>query len=200
MKNLLILFLTLFLCVGLFVAIESQPEMFDKPAEVRFYETKLEYGATILYMMSKNVPNYKRQLYVDSIIESTLKWSNEFDVDILWAFALIGRESCFNPTAKGKNGDCGLTQITMSAVREYERYFNEKIDKKEMFDINTNIKIGIWYLSRKLHENKDDYRVALAKYNAGRFWNTHGLKYYRLVKEVRTDILTIKYDLNMTLK
>ena len=195
MKQITILFLVILLCGLLYVSLGSQPEMVEKTNEERILNVKCEYGPVILSMMSYNVPKNKRQIYADSIIESTIKWSDEFGVDILWAFSLEARESCFNPRARGKHGDCGITQITQYAIREYERVFKIHISQSEVFNIDRNIEIGVWYLSQKVKENKGNYRVALAKYNAGKYWNTSGLEYYRLVNTMRTTILTKQYEL-----
>ncbi len=195
MKKITILFLVILLCGILYVSIGSQPELTDQTKDVKINEIKCEYGSVILSMMSYNVPKNKRQIYADSILESTIKWSEEFGVDLLWAFSLEARESCFNPRARGKHGDCGITQITKYAIREYERLFKEKVSQEEVFNIDRNIEIGVWYLSQKVKENKGNYRIALAKYNAGKYWNTNGLEYYRLVNNMRTNILTKKYEL-----
>lgn len=86
--------------------------------------------------------------------------------------AVIKRESRFNRNQKGKAGEIGLMQLLPSgAAAEWARVNKlPQPSTKELFDPETNINIGSWYLARAVKKWKK-YRhcteLALAEYNAG---------------------------------
>ncbi|MST94337.1 MAG: lytic transglycosylase domain-containing protein [Pedosphaera sp.] len=86
--------------------------------------------------------------------------------------AVVWRESRFNPTARGGQGEFGLMQIMEVTGREWAEaehapfYFHE-----QLFDPEKNTRAGTWYLRKALrrYEQTDSPAVyALADYNAGR--------------------------------
>lgn len=90
-------------------------------------------------------------------------------------FSQIMQESGFNPKAVGKDKDTGLMQILPSTGKEIAMKMGIENYKYEMlFDIETNIKMGMWYLNQNFERasryTKDDdkrLRLALVAYNAG---------------------------------
>jgi soluble lytic murein transglycosylase len=86
--------------------------------------------------------------------------------------AIIWRESQFQPSKVGAQGERGLMQITDSAAIDWARA--EKIQtfvSSDLFDPKVNIEAGTWYLNRALNHwsSKDNpLPFALAEYNAGR--------------------------------
>lgn len=86
--------------------------------------------------------------------------------------AVIWRESRFEPSKVGTQGERGLMQVTEGAAADWVKA--EKIETfvpTDLFDPKVNIEVGTWYLSRALSHwsSKDDpVPFALAEFNAGR--------------------------------
>jgi len=85
------------------------------------------------------------------------------------ALALILRESRGEADAAGPTGDYGLMQITRPA---WQDYFTETGDLEvaifpdSMLDPRLNIRVGCWFLNRKIEE-MGTARDGLRAYNAG---------------------------------
>lgn len=86
--------------------------------------------------------------------------------------AVVWRESSFDPSKVGLDGERGLMQITDAAALEWVK--SEKIPSfvpGDLFDPKVNLEAGSWLLARALHryQDRDDpLPFALAEYNAGR--------------------------------
>ena len=97
----------------------------------------------------------------ESIVE---KYSEEYNVDKNLVFAIIKAESNFkNESISNKNAK-GLMQIIDSTANE----LGQKLDIKEidLFDEETNIKLGIYYISILLKYYNNQF-IAVSAYNAG---------------------------------
>jgi soluble lytic murein transglycosylase len=85
--------------------------------------------------------------------------------------ALIWRESRFATQKRGNHGERGLMQVSERAASEWAR--EKKIVNfraEELFDPETNLRAGTWYLRRALDHwqaQPDPLPFALAEYNAG---------------------------------
>ena len=93
-------------------------------------------------------------------------------VDPMLVKAVVWRESKFQPHMVGTSGERGLMQVTEIAARDWVKA--EKIETfvpTDLFDPQTNLDVGVWYLSRAMErwKNKDNpIPFALAEYNAGK--------------------------------
>ena len=92
-------------------------------------------------------------------------------VDPFLIRALIWRESRFNPLTHGLADERGLMQIKPD-VGEMWAKANKIEDFKDddLYDPETNIRVGTWYLNRSLKrwaQTDDPVSFALAEYNAG---------------------------------
>ncbi len=92
-------------------------------------------------------------------------------VDPFLIRALIWRESRFNPLTHGSADERGLMQIKPD-VGEMWAKANKIEDFKDddLYDPETNIRVGTWYLNRSLKrwsQTDDPTTFALAEYNAG---------------------------------
>jgi len=82
--------------------------------------------------------------------------------------AVIHAESKFRPLAVSRADARGLMQITPPTGEWLAEHLRlEGFTTEHLFDIETNIKIGSYYLRRLLDQHNQDVRVALAAYNAG---------------------------------
>jgi soluble lytic murein transglycosylase len=120
--------------------------------------------------------------------------------------AVIWRESGFRANRRGRHGEIGLMQVTENAAKEWAEANNmANFRKNDLFNPETNIEAGTWYLKRSIARwsNKTNpLPYALAEYNAGRsnavrwaasdkgdankFW--HGITYPSTKRYVR-DVL-----------
>jgi len=93
--------------------------------------------------------------------------SAQFNVSASLVASVINCESSYNPLAISSSGAIGLMQI-MPATGEYlaDRYGLEEFVIDDLYDIQTNITLGSYYLSILLNEF-DDLKTTLVAYNAG---------------------------------
>ena len=86
--------------------------------------------------------------------------------------SVIWQETRFHPEYRGKAGEIGLMQIMPKSAGEWAK--SEHItdfDPVTLFDPETNVLAGTWYLGRAIRRWKtqaDPLPYALAEYNAGR--------------------------------
>ena len=95
------------------------------------------------------------------------KYSSEYQVDKNLVYAIAKAESNFNETAESHAGAHGLMQLTdetaiwISNQLEISDFQTETVKKPE-----TNIKLGVWYLSYLINEMEYE-DLAILSYNAG---------------------------------
>lgn len=96
-----------------------------------------------------------------------VKYCDEYSVPYDLLCAIIRTESSFDANALSSAGAIGLMQLLPSTAREIADRMGESFEKVKLYDPETNIKYGcfyIRYLYRNLGENWD---TACAAYNAG---------------------------------
>jgi len=79
------------------------------------------------------------------------------------AFRLVKVESRFDTRAKSRAGAVGLTQILPSTARLYE----PGLTIEQLYDRDTNLRLGLRYLHDLLERYDDDLERALLSYNRG---------------------------------
>ena len=93
------------------------------------------------------------------------KYCDKYGVDTHLALALIKAESNFTPDATSCAGAKGLMQLT----EETFNYCKNNILslEKDIFNPDTNIHAGVWYLAYLTDKFDSNIKNALAAYNAG---------------------------------
>ena len=95
------------------------------------------------------------------------RYSELFGIDENLVYAVIKAESDFDPKAVSKAGARGLMQIMPSTYEnEIAAVIGTEKNADALFDPETNIHAGTYYLSR-LIEYFGSYRSGVASYNAG---------------------------------
>lgn len=91
-------------------------------------------------------------------------YSKEFDIDENLVYSVIKVESKFNKKAVSRRNAKGLMQISDIT----QNWAEEELGLKDtdIFDPETNIKIGCWYLS-KLYKEFNDLDLVITAYNGG---------------------------------
>jgi hypothetical protein len=79
-------------------------------------------------------------------------------------FRLIRVESAFRPTARGPHGALGLVQILPSTARRLDPAIRTN---EQVFDPQTNLRLGFRYLRAHIDRFGGDVRLALLAYNRG---------------------------------
>ncbi len=95
------------------------------------------------------------------------KYAREYDVDELLIYAIIKIESNFNENASSHVNAIGLMQLMENTAIDINNKINEQqITEQEIYDPETNIKLGTCYFSMLL-KKYGNIGLALAAYNAG---------------------------------
>ena len=79
------------------------------------------------------------------------------------AFGLVRAESEFNRRAVSPVGAVGLTQLMPSTAR----YFRRGVSRDDLFDRDTNLRIGFRYLGTLITKYDGNLELALLAYNRG---------------------------------
>lgn len=96
------------------------------------------------------------------------KYSKEYNLDPLFVLSIIKAESKFNPNAHSHKDAYGLMQITESTGKWIAEQMGMKNYSTDMlYNEETNIKMGCWYLNN-LNEEFGDRDLVISAYNAGR--------------------------------
>ncbi len=98
--------------------------------------------------------------------ESTIvKYAGEYGLDPYFVCAMIDTESNFDERAVSEDGAQGLMQI----MPETSVWIAEKLKTGEydIFDPETNIRFGCWYLSFLKERFSGQEQLMIAAYNAG---------------------------------
>ncbi len=99
----------------------------------------------------------------------------EFGLDPLLAAAVIREESRFDANAVSRAGAVGLLQLMPGTAKEEGRRLGMRTRNLNLFDPATNLRLGMYSLSRRIERFGGDRVRALAAYNAGdrkvRRWN-----------------------------
>jgi soluble lytic murein transglycosylase-like protein len=99
---------------------------------------------------------YFPQPFADIVLENSGK------TDPVLVFALIRQESAFNPNARSGANARGLMQLLPSTAQRFER-----ISQQDLYDTETNIRIGVKYLEALMKQYQGRADLVLAGYNAG---------------------------------
>ena len=137
----------------------------------------LALGACVAYLALRSGDTYytvhewlspQRFQQHDELIRTA---AAQHGIDPMLVKAVIWSESRFDPQKFGGAGERGLMQLTEPAAKEWAadgRVENFRVE--ELFDSETNIQAGTWYLARAMQRWKhqsDPVPFALAEYNAG---------------------------------
>lgn len=96
------------------------------------------------------------------------RYANKYKVDPYFALAVMREESLMNPEIVSSAQAIGLMQIIPETGQNLFTILKRAdFDKKKLFDPETNIELGVLYLSRLMKENKGNPYYVLAAYNAG---------------------------------
>lgn len=99
-------------------------------------------------------------------------YADKYDLDPLMLYAFIRTESNFNPKADSDAGARGLMQITEVTFDWIKTKIapTEDLTFEDLYDPETNIRFGSYFVSYCLLRYQDDLSTAAAAYHSG--WGT----------------------------
>lgn len=122
---------------------------------------------SILFLIN-NSTTFVKMVYPVKYKETVEMYSKRFGVDPNLVYAVIKAESNFSENAVSSKEAAGLMQITRTTgawgakVLKIENYSYDSL-----FNPETNILIGVWYISTLMKEFDNDMQLVLTAYNAG---------------------------------
>lgn len=114
-----------------------------------------------ILIIIKSLINIMYPLRYSEYIE---KYAIEYDIDKNLVYAIIKQESNFKTDVNSSKGAVGLMQVMDRTAMEVA--YNLDYDEINLYDPETNIQIGVKYLSM-LIEKYDNEKIAIVAYNAG---------------------------------
>ena len=118
----------------------------------------------VIFSVSKIALNLIYPIKYEEYVE---KYSKEFGIEQNLVYAIIKTESSFNPDAVSSANAEGLTQITPETFEWLKTKLGEENKDLSLFDPETSIKYGAFFISYLLNEFGDT-DTAVAAYHAGR--------------------------------
>jgi len=111
-------------------------------------------------------PWWERLLYPLDYREQIKKYAVRNRLDPYEVTAVISVESGFDPRSESRAGARGLMQLLPDTGRWIAENLGEEYDAERLYEPETNIRYGSWYL-RKLTQRYESTVFALAAYNGG---------------------------------
>lgn len=110
-----------------------------------------------------------RQAYPIKYSEYVEKYANQNGIDKYMIYAIIKTESNFKADVKSGSDAIGLMQLLEATAIERANLIDEKegLTEEELYDPETNIKLGTDYYAYLLHHYAGNNVLALIAYNAG---------------------------------
>lgn len=107
--------------------------------------------------------------YTTDYEEYVIKYSNEYDIDPRFIFAIINTESHFDPEAESEVGARGLMQIMPDAFDWIKFRLDDERDLTfdDMYDPELNIQYGTYMLSYLYDDFDCSYELAAGAYHQG---------------------------------
>lgn len=93
------------------------------------------------------------------ILNVVLEEAARHDIDPALAVGIALRESGFRPDARSSTGDHGLLQVNY-------KWHGYKVKRlRDLYDVRTNVRIGLGYLQELLSKTEGNVKAALRMYN-----------------------------------
>lgn len=115
-----------------------------------------------MFVFSENIVH--KFMYPKKYSEYVAKYSQEYNLDEYLVYSVIKAESKFKSNAISNKGAKGLMQI--SDITKNWAIEELKLGEIDIYEPETNIKIGCWYLN-KLFKEFGELNLVIAAYNGG---------------------------------
>lgn len=109
-----------------------------------------------------------KAIYPINYQEYIEKYSKENNVDPYMIYAIVKVESNFKPDVKSNSNAIGLMQLLEETAIEMSNSIdNQNITGEDLYEPETNIKLGVSYYAYLLKHYDGNHILALTAYNAG---------------------------------
>ena len=113
-------------------------------------------------------PDVLRRVWPDFFREQVMPAARENGVEPTLLWAIMRQESVFNPDVTSSADARGLMQVIPSTGRALARDMRmAEFDSEDLYDPETNVRIGSYYVSRLLRRFDGRIDLVAAAYNAG---------------------------------
>ena len=113
------------------------------------------------------IPRFMRSRFQLKYVELIQKYSEEYDLEPSFVAGVISTESKFKEEAVSRAGARGLMQIMPATGEEIAEALGVTFHVEDLFEPETSIRFGCYYLRQQLDRFDQNKAVALAAYNAG---------------------------------
>lgn len=141
---------------------------FDSSLDLKRSEefTRGEFQELILSSLSaSSQKNLKRYL------ATTLRFSEDYQIDPFWIISIMMVESGFDKTAQSPKNARGLMQIKPDTAEHLYQLMNKKVSgeqvQRNLHYPKENIEVGVFYLKKLLQNFRMNYQFATIAYNLG---------------------------------
>ena len=155
----IVMFVAVLLVVGIIEYMKSP----DPVIEMVAIAPVIVYVPTPLVLMSETASYTQAYNVTDEIASKIVYYAQKHSIDVPLAFGLVHVESNFNPYAISHKGARGLTQLMRLTAGEY---LPNPVDSL-LYDIDTNLNVGMTYLAYLIEYYDGDVTTALVAYNRG---------------------------------
>lgn len=165
------------------VTIVPEPSFVEQPEEI--YEVPKSTKEAINPILEKSIELCKLESS-ERIANAVMNASKKHGIPVYVIYALIATESCkygtndininnilnVNDEAVSRADCVGLTQVSpRSALVEYNKEYDTNYTKMDLYDIDVNIEIGVWYYKQFMSVSSNwtemyvIYNVGYGRYN-----------------------------------
>lgn len=113
------------------------------------------------------LPGIMRSRFMLKYTDLIRQYSAEYDLEPSFVAGVIHTESKFKADAVSRVGARGLMQIMPETGEEIAKALGEPFDVDRLFDPETSIRYGCFYLRQQMNRFDQNKAVTLAAYNAG---------------------------------
>lgn len=134
-----------------------------------------------------------KEIYPTEYSEYVEKYCKENDLDKYMVYSIIKAESDFNPNVKSQSDAIGLMQLLEETANERANIIEDhNVTEEDLYDPETNIKLGTSYYAYLLKHYNGNNVLALTAYNAG-MGNVDTWIKTKVIKYDGSDIENIPY-------
>lgn len=113
--------------------------------------------------IERNLERYRDTPLTRALAERIVDLATAVGLDPDLAFGLVHAESSFDPRARSPVGALGLTQLMPGTAR----WLDPSVGPSDLYDPDTNLRLGFRYLRQLVDKYGGDLRLALLAYNRG---------------------------------
>ena len=135
--------------------------------DILYRSLRGKYHKYTTFFPYKDILSYWKILYPLFSMEEVGRISEEHGVPPYLTLSIIRQESSFNPGATSPSGAMGLMQLMPKTSRHIAKLIDEPYDRKSVYTAETNMRYGVYYVSRLMDKFHGNTALAVGGYNGG---------------------------------